>query len=196
MGRTHSTGCGKRYGDARVSAKAADVLRLTLVGGVPFMLLTGRRDAGVLLVLTAITAVVARAIRAPAVADLIFVALLTVASYVIAFGGVGSWDLDNDVAHVVLPAAAAPLLLCAAVRSGAVARPVSGPRGTAVALVVVTAALTLALGTAWELVEFASDSLLGTNMSQGYDDTIRDLIADSVGALTGAVLAVRLWPRR
>jgi hypothetical protein len=59
---------------------------------------------------------------------------------------------------------------------------------------VLTVGLTVALGTSWELVEFACDSLLGTNMSPGYSDTIRDLITDSAGALTGAVLAVRFWP--
>jgi hypothetical protein len=31
------------------------------------------------------------------------------------------------------------------------------------------------------LVEFACDSVFGTDMAQGYDDTIRDLIADGAG---------------
>lgn len=59
-----------------------------------------------------------------------------------------------------------------------------------------TAVLTIAFGAAWELVELACDAFFGTEMSQGRDDTIRDLIADSAGAVTGAVLAVRFWPRR
>jgi len=67
--------------------------------------------------------------RTPAVAQVLFVALLTVASYVMAFGGVGSAALDSAVAHFVLPAAAAPLLLGAALRSGVVAG--LGPAGTA-----------------------------------------------------------------
>jgi hypothetical protein len=147
------------------------------------------------MVLTATTAVVSRASRAPAVADLVFVGLLTTASYLIAFGADAGSPLDSVVAHFVLPAAAAPLVLSAAVRSGVVGRPGSHGGGTDVALVVMTAGLTIALGTAWELVEFTCDSLFGTNMAPGYDDTIHDLVADSAGAVTGAALAVRLWRR-
>jgi hypothetical protein len=182
--------------DASVSATAADLLRIMLVAGIPVMLVTDRRDAAVFIVLTAITAVVSRASRAPAVVQVIFIALLTVASYLIAFGGVGGSAPDSAVAHLVLPAAAAPLLLSAALRSGVVAWPRSERHRIDVALIVMTAGLTIALGAAWELVEFACDSFLGTEMAQGYNDTIRDLIADSAGAVTGAVLAVRFWPRR
>jgi hypothetical protein len=118
------------------------------------MLATGRGD-GAILVLTATTAVVSRASRAPAVAQVLFVALLTVASYVMAFGGVGCAALDSAVAHFVLPAAAAPLLLGAALRSGVVAWPRSGRHGADLALILVAAGLTVAVGAAWELVEFA-----------------------------------------
>jgi cell division protein FtsW (lipid II flippase) len=182
--------------DASVSATAADLLRIMLVAGIPVMLVTDRRDAAVFIVLTAITAVVSRASRAPAVAQVVFIALLTVASYLIAFGGVGGSAPDSAVAHFVLPAAAAPLLFSAALRSSVVAWPRSERHRIDVALIVMTAGLTIALGAAWELVEFACDSFLGTEMAQGYNDTIRDLIADSAGAVTGAVLAVRFWPRR
>jgi hypothetical protein len=119
------------------------------------MLATGRGDGAILIVLTATTAVVSRASRAPAVAQVLFVALLTVASYVMAFGGVGSAALDSAVAHFVLPAAAAPLLLGAALRSGVVAWPRSGRHGADLALILVAAGLTVAVGAAWELVEFA-----------------------------------------
>jgi hypothetical protein len=33
-------------------------------------------------------------------------------------------------------------------------------------------------------------------MAQGYEDTIRDLIADSGGSVTGAAPAMCSWPRR
>lgn len=91
-------------------------------------------------------------------ARVLFVALLTVASYVIAFGGVGSAALDSAVAHFVLPAAAAPLLLGAALRSGVVAWPRSGRHGADLALILVAAGLTIAVGAAWELVEFVTRS--------------------------------------
>jgi hypothetical protein len=185
-----------RAGEASIFAKAADLLRITLVAGIPIMLLTDRADAAVLFVLTATTAMVSRASRAPAVPQLVFTGLLTAWSYVIAFGGIGDGALDSAVAHFALPAAAAPLLLGAALRSGVVAWPRSDRHSVDVALILMIAGATIALGAVWELVEFACDSLFGTEMAQGYEDTIRDLIADSAGAATGAALAVRLWPRR
>jgi hypothetical protein len=41
-----------------------------------------------------------------------------------------------------------------------------------------TVGLTIAVGAAWELVEFACDSFFGTDMAHGYEDTMRDLTAD------------------
>ena len=46
------------------------------------------------------------------------------------------------------------------------------------------------------VVELACDSFFGADMAHDYDDTIRDPTADAAGAVTGAVLAVRSWPRR
>jgi hypothetical protein len=160
------------------------------------MLAVHRRDGAVLMALTATTAVVSRASHAPAFAQAVFVGLLAVATFLIAFGGVATPVLDSAVAHFVLPAASAPLLLSVALRSGVVAWPRSGRHGADLALVVVTAGLTIALGAAWELVELACELLFQTDMAQGYDDTIRDLIADCGGAVAGAALAVRFWPHR
>lgn len=49
----------------------------------------------------------------------------------------------------------------------------------------------LAIGLLWEVVEFASDQLLGTNMQNtqtGVVDTMKDLCMDTLGALMGAAL--------
>jgi hypothetical protein len=69
---------------------AADLLQISLIAGIPVMVVPGRRDGAVLIVLTATTAVVSRASRAPTMAQLVFLGLLTVASYVVAFGDVAS----------------------------------------------------------------------------------------------------------
>jgi hypothetical protein len=178
-----------------LAGRAADLLRLVLLAGIPVMLVSGRSDAAVLMTLTGTTAVASRAAGPPAVAQLVFVGLLTIASYVIAFGGVGGAAADSAVEHFVLPAAVAPVLLGVVRQSGVIAVPGSLGGRRDVVIVAVVAGLTLALGTVWELVEYGSDAVFGTNMSPGYDDTIHDLIADTAGALTGAVLAVRFWPR-
>jgi hypothetical protein len=134
---THRTHCGIGLGGTRATrwcSPCQPIFCVSLVAGILVMLATGRRDGAILIVLTATMAVVSRASRAPAVAQVLFVALLTVASYVIAFGGVRSAALDSAVAHFVLPAAAAPLLLGAALRSGVVAWPRSGRHGADLAL--------------------------------------------------------------
>ena len=46
----------------------------------------------------------------------------------------------------------------------------------------------------WEIVEWASDNTLGSNLQLDNDDTIGDLIADSLGSLCGAGLLV-CWAR-
>ena len=54
----------------------------------------------------------------------------------------------------------------------------------------VTAALGLAVGALWEIVEWASDSTLGSDLQLGNEDTVTDLVSDAVGAFTGAALLV------
>jgi hypothetical protein len=55
--------------------------------------------------------------------------------------------------------------------------------------------ITLALGAFWEIVEFAGDQLLGTQLQYGLTDTMLDLIADLFGAILVAALG-SLYLRR
>lgn len=50
------------------------------------------------------------------------------------------------------------------------------------------------MGALWEIVEWRSDALFGTSLSIDNDDTVGDLVRDSLGALTGAALLVA-WAR-
>ena len=52
----------------------------------------------------------------------------------------------------------------------------------------------LALGAAWELVEWFADATLGTDYSQGYADTAGDLFNDALAAAASGVL-VSVWVR-
>lgn len=58
-----------------------------------------------------------------------------------------------------------------------------------------TLALGLAIGAAWEVLEWSSDELLGTALTTGEGDTIGDLVADAAGALGGGALLVA-WATR
>ena len=150
------------------------------------MLATGRAAASVLMALTAATAVAVRLAGGAPTAQLLFVGPLAAVAYATALGGGAGTAVDSAVAHTLLPAAITPLLFSAAVRSGAVA-----PSQRAAGFVVAVC-LTVALGVAWELVEYGCDLLFGTRMSTSHADTERDLLADVVGAVIGAAVAVRV----
>jgi hypothetical protein len=54
----------------------------------------------------------------------------------------------------------------------------------------VAAALGIAIGGVWELFEWASDEMFGSNLSMGNDDTVGDFASDTLGALAGGGLLV------
>jgi hypothetical protein len=57
-------------------------------------------------------------------------------------------------------------------------------------------AVVLVLGVGWEIGERAADSLLGTALSVGFDETLVDLLADALGALGGSLAAARYGVQR
>jgi uncharacterized membrane protein YjdF len=95
---------------------------------------------------------------------------------------------DDHTGHFLLAAALVPMIAALLLR-------VSGDSLTRTPLRLVAIAVALAIGTglAWELVEYASDSWLGTNMSLSANDSAFDLLADVLGALTGGVVTYVLW---
>jgi len=63
--------------------------------------------------------------------------------------------------------------------------------GWAVALI--AASCSVHLGVAWEIFEYVMDNQLGWNMQKsGLDDTMADMVADTLGALIGSLAAYRV----
>jgi len=62
-------------------------------------------------------------------------------------------------------------------------------------MLVAVFALGLAVGALWEIFEWSSDGLFGSELSEGNTDTVGDLIADACGSLAGGALMV-LWSKR
>ena len=52
----------------------------------------------------------------------------------------------------------------------------------------------MAIGGLWEIAEWRSDAWFGTNLSLDNDDTVGDLVRDTIGSLLGAALLV-VWAR-
>nr|WP_298985956.1 hypothetical protein [uncultured Micrococcus sp.] len=57
--------------------------------------------------------------------------------------------------------------------------------------VLALASLTVTLGVVWEIAEWWAHHAVSEEIGVGYDDTLGDLLADSLGALVGSALAVR-----
>jgi hypothetical protein len=104
------------------------------------------------------------------------------------------WDI---LVHTVLTGAAAPCAYLALVRIGALPDPSAPevPENHDVGVLLITAALGMALGATWEIVEGTSDQLLGTSLVRSSLDTTIDLIANAMGAVVGGAALVS-WARR
>jgi GT2 family glycosyltransferase len=156
--------------------------------------LTGGDEAGALKSLLVLApAVAGRLARVPPLFDLLF----TLALAAEAIGGGGWLGLGDTASHLVIPFLSAPIVYQVLVRLSAAAPPEGRRMGRRyVGAGVVCAAGVLALGAVWELVEWGADGAFGTDYSQGYEDTLSDLLADAVAAALGGVLVVMwLWTR-
>ena len=172
-----------------------DVARYLLpLAGLVWLLVGEAGDAVVLLALGAL-GVAARFLLLPRLLDLGFVAALWLQSLTEALGLYDTVPWIDRVVHVVVPLLCAPVLYVVLARLDVVPDPrdETGVRHL-VGIAVVTASLGLAVGAVWEMLEFASDGTLGSNLSEGNSDTVGDLVADMVGAVLGAGLLV-WWTR-
>jgi hypothetical protein len=155
-------------------------------------LITGDESAALKALLDFVPAIASRMVCAPAAFDLLFAATLAVEALGTGLGVYYRVGWPNGGSHLLIPFVSAPIVYHGFVRLGATAAP-EGPRAaTGTGLVV--AAGVLALGALWELVEWGADSVFGTDYSQGYTDTLSDLLADAFAASAGGV-AVAVWLR-
>ena len=103
--------------------------------------------------------------------------------WLVLLGVIGQPGIRSAIAHAIAGALLGWALADAILRT---------PGARADARRVLTAAVlaTLVVGVIWELWEWATDALTGTDLTGGIGDTIADLIADGAGAVAGAALAV------
>jgi hypothetical protein len=166
--------------------RSADLVRLAIICSVAAFLAAGDGAAALKAALVMVPSVGARLVRVHPALDLLF-ALALAAEAVVGGGG------DDTLPHVALPLLSGPVLYTGLLRLGAVAEVHDSPRAL-FAAALVTVACVMALGAAWELVEWGADGALGTDYSQGTDDTRVDLLNDLIGAAGGGALVV-LWLR-
>jgi hypothetical protein len=172
-----------------------DVLRALLVAGAAGFALAGDGRGALLLGGAGAVAWAVRPILLPRAYDLAFVLALTLQAWGEALGLYDTISWFDNVVHFTLPFFAAPTLYILLARLDLVPDPKDDTDTRHyVGMAIVAFALGVALGGLWEIFEYASDSWLGSDLQIDNSDTVGDLIADSLGALTGAALLV-CWAR-
>ena len=191
---TPSGQCAVRSGCDRL-ARAADILRGGLLCAAVAFVATGDGSAGLKALLVLAPALATRFACVPAAFDLVFTLALAAEAIGTKLGAYDAIRWQNTLSHIVLPFLSGPVVYGILARVGVVTKP-GAARGASPGLRAATAtsAGILALGVAWEGVEWAADSALGTDYSRGYSDTRADLVNDTIAAVASGVL-VAVWLR-
>jgi hypothetical protein len=172
-----------------------DLLRVLLLAAAAGFALAGDGNGAVLLAGAGAVAWLVRPLQLPRVYDAAFIVALTLQAAGEALGAYDAIPWFDVVAHFSLPFFLAPTLYIALARADVVPDPKDQTeRRHYVGIFVVTLALGVALGGLWEIWEWVSDHALGSHLQLGLDDTVGDLVADTSGALCGALLLV-CWAR-
>jgi hypothetical protein len=168
-----------------------DLLRLALVIATGAALVAGNVGGALAFGFAAAFALLARMVNLPRLYDFGFVLVLTLHAAGAAFGWYDSLGWFDRVVHVVLPCLVAPVLYIGLARLDVLPDPRDDTHAKHyVGMAIVTFCLGMTVGGLWEIIEFSSDGVLGTELSEGNSDTVGDLVADAVGSVLGALLLV------
>lgn len=173
-----------------------DVVRAVLLAAAVAAALRGDTKGAVNLAIAAVIALAIRPLLLPRAVDLAVVLALALQGFGEALGLYDDVAWFDRVVHVLIPMVAGPTLAIALARLDVIPDPQDATTARHHAgLWIVAAALGLSVGAVWEIFEYASDGLVGSDLSQGNVDTVGDLLADTVGAILGGGL-LTLWTVR
>ena len=174
-----------------------DLIRAGLVVAAVVALARRGLDGGSgALLFAAVVAVAVRPLLLPRLYDLLLLLALTLQGAGEASGAYDELAWFDRVVHFFVPLLASGVLYVALARLDVLPDPRDDTRWQHhVGIALVTFALGAAFGAVWELVEWSSDALFGSELQEGNDDTVGDLAMDSLGALGAAGMLV-LWTLR
>lgn len=168
-----------------------DILRLALVIATVVALVAGNVGGALAFGLGAGFALLARVVNLPRPYDSGFVLVLILHAAGEAFGWYDSLEWFDRVVHVVMPCLIGPVLYIGLARLDVLPDPRDETHAKHyIGMAIVTFCLGMAIGGLWEIVEFTSDGLFDTVLSEGNADTVGDLVADAFGSICGALLLV------
>jgi hypothetical protein len=172
-----------------------DLLRAAFfVGAFVFLALGELKGVGNLVV-GGVALLVARAIDLPRLYDLGFTIAMIFTGWGEALGLYDAWPAYDNIVHFVVPMLTSQVAYIALARIEVLPdlREDFAPRHY-LGIFVITFSLGVAIGGVWEIFEWASDYVFGSNLSMGNDDTVSDLVSDTLGSLAGGALLVA-WAR-
>lgn len=181
---------------SRVVRDPLDVLRLVFAAGAVAFAVSGDAAAAFNLGLAFAVLVAARLANLPRLYDLATIVALMFTQGGEALGLYDTIESYDRVVHFVVPLLASQIIYLCLARIEVMPDPSQEtlPRHEAGMLIAVFA-LGLAVGALWEIFEWSSDGIFGSELSEGNTDTVGDLIADAGGSLAGGALMV-LWSER
>ncbi len=180
----------------RVIRDPLDLFRVAFVVGAIWLGLEGDAKGAFNLALAAVVLVAARLANLPRIYDLALIVAMTLTQGGEAAGLYDTWAWYDRVVHFVVPMLTSQVLYLCLARIEVLPDPQQETlRRHDAGMFVVTFAIGLAVGAVWEIFEWTSDGLFGSDLSQGNVDTVGDLIADGSGSLAGGALMV-LWSKK
>lgn len=151
------------------------------------------RSTAVGLTAASLLLLIARIVNLPRRFDLGVIVAMTFIAWGTALSLYGQYHFYDTIVHGTTPVFYAPVLYVCLVRLAVLTDPEQArTRMQRSGVFVSTLAIGMAVGAGYEVIEWLSDSLLGTAFVEDADDTGRDLLADTLGSLVGAAL-VTAW---
>lgn len=146
-------------------------------------------SGAVSLAVAAAAVVAVRFLDLPRLFDLAFILAMALTGWGEALRLYDRFGYYDVFVHFLVPLFGAPCVYIALARLDTLPDPADayGSKRHLAGIFAVTLALGLAIGAVWEILEWTSDTTLGSNLSLGESDTIGDLVADGAGALCGGL---------
>jgi hypothetical protein len=179
----------------RVVRDPIDLLRLAFFAVAAGLAVAGEVGGMANLLVGGVALLVARAVNLPRVYDLAFTVVMILTGFGEALGLYDAWKPYDNVVHFLAPALGSQVAYIGLARLEVLPDPrddASTPHY--VGIFAVTFALGVAIGGLWEIVEWSSDNVVGSSLQLSNDDTVGDLVADSLGAAAGGAALVA-WTR-
>lgn len=177
---------------SRVIRDPLDVMRLGFLAGTIAFAVLGRTTAAGLGAATLVL-LIARLVDIPRSFDLALVLAMFLIAWGTALDLYGRIYWYDNVVHALAPIFYSPVIYILLIRASVL--PNLGERQEAhhhAGVFVVTLCIGMAVTAGYEVVEWLSDSLIGTHLQHGADDTGGDLLSGTIGSALGGLLMV-LW---